>query len=341
MKPTLPLLLALTGITHGAPGFPEPDVIFYGTATNTNGGQQSYLGELAWTISPASGDPFTVTSELESLAGGIFSYRLRIPAEKVPATFSNTTEKIEAAPTLQTYTMSATINGEAVAMFVGGTATAHDTQLEYEEIARGVIERIDLSFSGIDPGTIDSDGDGMPDFWEDLYSLNKNDPSDAFGDLDEDGLPNLAEYFDDSDPSCYEWSRWVGATGLSSLGPVLGGEDGDPDLDGIPNLLEYALGGDPRSADAKSVTAKVQLNVESDSGGDYLTLTVNRPASRHCNASYYVEISENLDNWNSAEGADIQTLLNDATLLKVRDPSYLDNPAERHKFMRLAIAYTP
>jgi len=40
----------------------------------------------------------------------------------------------------------------------------------------------------------DDDSDGMPGYWETLYGLNPNDPSDAAGDLDSDGLTNLAEF---------------------------------------------------------------------------------------------------------------------------------------------------
>ncbi len=40
----------------------------------------------------------------------------------------------------------------------------------------------------------DSDGDGLPDAWEQLYGLDAHDPADADADLDGDGLSNRAEY---------------------------------------------------------------------------------------------------------------------------------------------------
>ncbi len=55
---------------------------------------------------------------------------------------------------------------------------------------------LSISFSPgcIDPATIDTDGDGMPDVWEDLYGLNYLDPTDALLDLDGDGLTSLYEF---------------------------------------------------------------------------------------------------------------------------------------------------
>lgn len=40
----------------------------------------------------------------------------------------------------------------------------------------------------------DTDNDGMPDWWEEKYGLNPEDPSDANQDLDGDGYTNLQEY---------------------------------------------------------------------------------------------------------------------------------------------------
>ena len=41
---------------------------------------------------------------------------------------------------------------------------------------------------------VDTDGDGMPDWWEDQFGLNKNSGADATLDLDGDGASNLNEF---------------------------------------------------------------------------------------------------------------------------------------------------
>jgi hypothetical protein len=47
----------------------------------------------------------------------------------------------------------------------------------------------------------DSDGDGMPDDWEQRHGLNPNDPTDAAKDLDEDGYTNIEELINGTDPT--------------------------------------------------------------------------------------------------------------------------------------------
>ena len=48
--------------------------------------------------------------------------------------------------------------------------------------------------------TIDTDNDGIPDSWEQLYGFNITDPNDAQFDFDSDNLTNLEEYLHNTDP---------------------------------------------------------------------------------------------------------------------------------------------
>jgi hypothetical protein len=60
-----------------------------------------------------------------------------------------------------------------------------------------------LPTPGFVPGIVDvldSDGDGLPDYWEITYALNPYDPADALQDKDGDGLSNLAEFIAGTNP---------------------------------------------------------------------------------------------------------------------------------------------
>jgi pectate lyase len=51
------------------------------------------------------------------------------------------------------------------------------------------------------PAPKDSDGDGIPDYWEEQFGLNKNSAADAMQDRDGDGYTNIEEYVNNTDPT--------------------------------------------------------------------------------------------------------------------------------------------
>jgi len=48
---------------------------------------------------------------------------------------------------------------------------------------------------------LDSDGDGMPDEWEQKYGFSPSDASNASKDKDGDGYTNIEEYLNGTDPT--------------------------------------------------------------------------------------------------------------------------------------------
>jgi len=97
----------------------------------------------------------------------------------------------------------------------------------------------------------DSDGDGMPDAWEQLHGLNPA-VNDAGGDLEGDGLSNLGEYLAGTDPNNLDSDGDGYSDGVdpAPLNPAEPGYSGDVDQDGMPDAWELAHGLNPSVNDA-------------------------------------------------------------------------------------------
>lgn len=102
----------------------------------------------------------------------------------------------------------------------------------------------------------DSDGDGLPDWWELLYGLDPFDATGdngANGDPDGDGLHNIYEYWSGTDPH-----------NVDTNGDGVWDGDEDADGDGLTNLLEQEYG-----------TRPDQLDTDDDGWTDYEELDVS------------------------------------------------------------------
>lgn len=105
----------------------------------------------------------------------------------------------------------------------------------------------------------DRDGDGIPDWAEARLGLNRDDPSDAAGDLDRDGVSNLDEFVGGTDPRRSnapfrpDLLAPVDGEDVATLEPalILAGT-GDPEGDAVTYRVEVALapGGARGGADA-------------------------------------------------------------------------------------------
>ncbi len=205
-------LLCLSAGKSFAVGFTDSYVLFYGEVRQVGGAQTALLqaGHLEMTFVNQANPSNRVTLETELKPTGSgdikpYSYALKVPLAYLPDAprideflsigSSNTNFKIE----------SIKING--------APATLPDGSKEFYALSfasRGSDYRLDLLVTG---DSTDSDGDGLPDWWERLYGLNP-DLADSGDDADGDGWSNLDEYLRGANPTISNRDPKLATTGL-------------------------------------------------------------------------------------------------------------------------------
>ena len=309
-------------------GFTEPPIVFYGKVTNDFDGYTLPLsvGALSWTIQPtAGGTPLVITTPLQDIGGG-YSYRLEVPVEKMPSGFTVSPATV-AAPGASTSYRRDPITLDGTVVTISSPALPAGKIFTFAENQRGEIERVDLSLSA---AFLDSDGDGLPDWWENLYGYDPSDPADGMIDDDGDTAGNGQEYADHTRPDLYEFDypRWATLHVLTGPARPI---DVDADGDGIPNGIEFGVDTDPHVPDAALAQSRFPISMQTVGAQSFLTMNVAKPAMRRTRTAYVVEGSYDLGGWSAQEGARVFTQLNDLNTLRVR----LIGNAPTQGFLRL------
>lgn len=330
------VLLVLTARAFSA-GFTEPPIIFYGKVTQDFDGYSIDLsrGELSFTVQPTGGTPLSFTTSLEAIGGG-YSYRLKIPVEKVPSGFTVTDGSIKAPTTSTSFTRAATLDGNTVTISL--PASPAGGAFSFAENQRGKIQRVDLSLT---TAFEDTDGDGLPDWWELLHGLDPTDGFDTTADPDGDTADALTEYRQHTDPTTYEFDyrRWAAQHAL--VGPEFP-MNADIDFDGVPNGIEFALDTDPRTPDAGLAQSRMPAGVQQFSGNPYFTFAIAKPALRRTQTNYVIEATSDFATWGAVEGTDAITLENTTQNLRVRSVLPITSPAaSARRYFRLKIQDAP
>lgn len=239
------------GCTAGSPmlaaTIPEPDTIFYGKVLNFDHGSELLVtsGQLDWTIRLAGneGIAFRLSTPLELNTNGGFSYRLKVPHEALVAGLAGTDITPTSIPQANIdarYSQAEIrVNGELAKILPPASAA-----FNVSSDRRATAYRLDLEIAVPMP---DSDGNGLPDWWQQKYFGRLGiDPN---ADPDGDGWSNLREYLAGTDPTRANTSPVIawdlesvdeGATVLLTLRAV--------DSDTTPDHLIYTLTHEPKGA---------------------------------------------------------------------------------------------
>ncbi len=153
---------------------PEPETVFFGRIVNRTGAQEFLVtrGTLQVTIATEGAQPMELSTDIKPYAGGKYSYVLRVPHQAKSLDLEVDSAALPLRISDSGFENSRMlVDGQPARPFGSGAAEFIASQPR-----RGGVHRLDLEvFNDLE----DSDGDGIPDWWEDLYDLDKQDESDA------------------------------------------------------------------------------------------------------------------------------------------------------------------
>jgi uncharacterized protein (DUF1800 family) len=162
--------------------------------------------------------------------------------------------------------------------------------------------------------TLDSDGDGLPNWWEFTYKLKPSVSGDAAQDFDADGLSNLGEYQRQTHPRMADTDgdgasdlvetgtgTWVSATNAGS-NPLLSDTDGDSLTDGQEiHMNPHPLNPNLADSDGDGRTDSQEV-AQSTDGNNANPANVNMPVVTVSPRSFSWELDNLQVHWDHTKG---------------------------------------
>lgn len=191
--------------------------------------------------------------------------------------------------------VSVDVNGKATAVAAGNALIT--ARLD----GAVAVKQVTVSTTG------DTDGDGLPDDYEERHGLNPNDPIDAHEDQDDDGLSALEEYRDwGTDPREADSD----SDGIKDGEEVAAGRDGfitnalneDTDTDRLWDGLEVQVGSSPVDAEDRNLAAALSSFEISPGTATIKYNTIETEASRQLTVTGHLIDGNTIDLTATSDG---------------------------------------
>lgn len=162
------------------PGLPEPGLFIYGPVVVATNGQPIQPVNVQWQVSGA-GDAATLPATCVSVNGSTF-FVVRVPFEtRSPAgvNFTRTPGTFDLKSGVTNYTRLATVDGAPAAIL--SSSRGQLTNFLFSAADRGLVERVVLGVNRAPTSnSLDTDGDGVPDWAELIAGTDPNNGASVF-----------------------------------------------------------------------------------------------------------------------------------------------------------------